>query len=735
MKKILLLAFGFAPALMFGQNNAVSTANNKLVTANIHRTRAVSSTNIIPTEVSPATQNTSAKNHTATTKATGAVGSVIGRTFYDLQSNSSVQRRVNTYTGNKKSATWTISMDSTDAAFPGRGSGYNHFNGSAWGPIPVTRLETNTRTGWPALIQVGNKEMVHAHKSPAPYNTFQLANTAIGGNFTSQTNPTPANTTNIWTKTAVSGNNIYLIDCNQDTGTIIPINGVRNAVAYSRSTDGGVTFVQDHVFLPGYDNTRYYRSGGDDYFIDAKDSIVAIVIGGLTNDITLWKSTDFGVTFTKSVIDSFPIAAYSRNTMTDLNGDLVPDTLDTNDGTVTCLIDNAGKVHTWWGFASYFHDGTGGFLRFVGALIYWNEYTNTKITIDGIGAAFRDCDGDGTFTLGSGFSLAATNSMDAQYRSNGMINTPQAGIDANGDLFVVYSAVMDADTSFGVGVAGTATPTGQNYRDLFVMHCPGTSVNYQDWSFPVNITKSWGIEDMYPSMSRTVDTKLHITWQEDEEAGNNLSSGDPVANNYIKYAAIDKATIIASGATADSICNPTAAPTAPASNFNWAYTPNDSCKIIFTDISLGSPTSWLWIFGDNQTSTLQNPVHTYSTKTNYNAKLTSSNSAGSSTSGTKGIAACGKSSGIIDIAAQVNVEIYPNPTTGNLVIDFTKFNSNQVSIVVENALGQQVAVVSQVKLSGLDKVLIDLSAQSNGIYFVKLSSEKGSYTKRIVLEK
>jgi PKD repeat protein len=33
--------------------------------------------------------------------------------------------------------------------------------------------------------------------------------------------------------------------------------------------------------------------------------------------------------------------------------------------------------------------------------------------------------------------------------------------------------------------------------------------------------------------------------------------------------------------------------------------------IFFTDLSLGNPTSWLWTFGDNNISTLQNPAHLY----------------------------------------------------------------------------------------------------------------------------
>ena len=49
----------------------------------------------------------------------------------------------------------------------------------------------------------------------------------------------------------------------------------------------------------------------------------------------------------------------------------------------------------------------------------------------------------------------------------------------------------------------------------------------------------------------------------------------------------------------------------------------------FTDQSAGSPTSWKWTFGDGTTSTLQNPVHTYSRAGSYTVSLTVTNAYGS----------------------------------------------------------------------------------------------------------
>jgi len=53
--------------------------------------------------------------------------------------------------------------------------------------------------------------------------------------------------------------------------------------------------------------------------------------------------------------------------------------------------------------------------------------------------------------------------------------------------------------------------------------------------------------------------------------------------------------------------------------------------VSFIDTSTGSPTSWLWNFGDGQTSTKQNPYHTYTKLGGYTVTLTATNLLGSNT--------------------------------------------------------------------------------------------------------
>lgn len=71
---------------------------------------------------------------------------------------------------------------------------------------------------------------------------------------------------------------------------------------------------------------------------------------------------------------------------------------------------------------------------------------------------------------------------------------------------------------------------------------------------------------------------------------------------------------------------------APFADFAASLTSGcDILTVQFTDLSNNNPSSWYWEFGDGQTSTLQNPVHTYSQPGNYTVSLTVSNTFGSNT--------------------------------------------------------------------------------------------------------
>jgi Zn-dependent metalloprotease len=70
-------------------------------------------------------------------------------------------------------------------------------------------------------------------------------------------------------------------------------------------------------------------------------------------------------------------------------------------------------------------------------------------------------------------------------------------------------------------------------------------------------------------------------------------------------------------------------PVEPIANFTADSVISCSGIIQFTDLSTNSPTSWFWDFGDGNTSTLQNPSHTYTLDGYYTVTLQATNGTGS----------------------------------------------------------------------------------------------------------
>jgi PKD repeat protein len=71
---------------------------------------------------------------------------------------------------------------------------------------------------------------------------------------------------------------------------------------------------------------------------------------------------------------------------------------------------------------------------------------------------------------------------------------------------------------------------------------------------------------------------------------------------------------------------------APQASFDWNE--SEICQgetISFTDLSVGSPTTWIWSFGDGEQSNEQNPTHTYTESGEYSVSLTVTNSVGFNT--------------------------------------------------------------------------------------------------------
>jgi len=84
------------------------------------------------------------------------------------------------------------------------------------------------------------------------------------------------------------------------------------------------------------------------------------------------------------------------------------------------------------------------------------------------------------------------------------------------------------------------------------------------------------------------------------------------------------------GSTANATIQRLSTLVAPVADFTATpLTGSAPLEVSFMDASTNDPTSWLWDFGDGNTSTLQNPTHTYTVVGHYTVSLTATNFKGS----------------------------------------------------------------------------------------------------------
>lgn len=479
---------------------------------------------------------------------------VIGTTQNDQQSNASVYRHLHVFNDGKASATWTTSTD--PAPYSTRGAGYNHFNGTSWGPVTGLKIEPK-RTGFPcyAYNPTTNEEIITSHKVDGTTGNaggiMFNRKPGIGSGIWASTDALDTSATSpgvLWVQTAISGDYMITIGSYTDSSATQPnrvvIDGIRTPQVYSRYQFSTDTWLVKNQLLPGYTSERVYAGGGDNYSIDAQGNNVAILMGGTFDDLALWKSTDAGATWTKTIIDSFPIPAYvSKKAF---------DTTETNDGTVNVVLDNSGIAHCFWGRRLILDEDTTddqySYFPGVNGIMYWKEGTPTADIELNIITAMSDELANGASDLG-----ASWNDVSARYGQVGITTMPNATVGEDGTIYLVYNSLNETDPS----------TDSKNYRDTYLIYSKDGGAT---WSATIiagtgatlstgalNLT-GWieiNTEQVFASVAERVDSKVHISFLHKSTIGRYDATNNPGAagNHQIYYMTIDTSSIFAGTVT------------------------------------------------------------------------------------------------------------------------------------------------------------------------------------------
>lgn len=393
----------------------------------------------------------------------------IGVTVYDLQTNGCLNRRIHRFDDGTIGAVWTRAVNSP--SFSDRGTGYNYYDGTTWGPWLPERIET-VRTGWPTYAPLGpTGEMIISHDAidKLVINTREVKGT---GPWVETYLSGPADFPKVtWPAVLTSGpdnNHVHLLGIIRD-GYM----GQDQTLGYWRSLDGAQTWDIQHEVIEGTGADYYTQTGADDVaWANPRANTLAFVSASIWHDLYMMKSTDNGETWEKTIIWEHPYPFYNENT--------VCDTFYTVDYSASIALDHNGMAHVAFGITRVRKDAVGtsyNLYKYVDGIGYWNEtmptFSDDHHALNPYGGGeliedynligwTQDVDGDGEVTL-----------IDVEYyRSHGLSTMPYLVID---DAGVVYLAYSSATETF-VTQDGTL-----NYRHIWMRTSPDLGVTWGEF--------------------------------------------------------------------------------------------------------------------------------------------------------------------------------------------------------------------------------------------------------------
>jgi hypothetical protein len=450
----------------------------------------------------------------------------LGTTVYDLQTNTSIENRFYIYPEDETMyGTWTRGM--TASSFNERGTGYNKYDGSAWGTAPTSRIE-NERCGWPSYAPLGpTGEIVVSHTE---ISGLKICTRAVRGTgtWTQAVLPGPAGAVDIsWPRVITTGpdhNVVHII-----ATTYVAYQGQNLPILYYRSQDGGQTWDIQHEILQGMDASNDLGYGGDDYaWGTPKGDTIYFLVNGQWSDAFIMTSYDAGTTWNK-------IPVFNNGYHLNPSGTVTP-IFATTDGSGCVEMDKEGVFHVVMGRMRAMDDGSPTphkYYPYTDGLIYWNS--TMPVLADSLFLDTLDAHGQ---LLGYVTENATNDPMvRIPFYGVSLSSYPQITIDDNDDIFVIWSGV-----TVGNPYVGTDS---LNYRHIWFRK----SFNHgTTWTDMEDINRGLAYiyrEFVFPSMAKYSNEQVHFIYQTADVPGSCVKDNANVAfhTNTIEYRALDKISI------------------------------------------------------------------------------------------------------------------------------------------------------------------------------------------------
>jgi hypothetical protein len=162
----------------------------------------------------------------------------------------------------------------------------------------------------------------------------------------------------------------------------------------------------------------------------------------------------------------------------------------------------------------------------------------------------------------------------------------------------------------------------------------------------------------------------------------------------------------------------------PVSAFAFAVNNRD---VQFTNQSAWAA-NYLWRFGDGDSSTLENPLHSYATSGSFQAELEVEGYCGTATSLQTVLLVFGLKEDILHA-----LQVYPNPASEKLQIKLVLRNPAPVVMRITNAAGQTVWVYKSTGTTMSENEQLNIAHWPPGLYLLHLTLPEEQRTFKIIV--
>lgn len=154
--------------------------------------------------------------------------------------------------------------------------------------------------------------------------------------------------------------------------------------------------------------------------------------------------------------------------------------------------------------------------------------------------------------------------------------------------------------------------------------------------------------------------------------------------------------------------------------------------IIFTTNNSTGATTYSWDFGDGDGSNEENPIHVYDEDGTYTITLTAENDCGTSTTTFEVSVVV---SSVRSLSAEVRTTVAPNPNNGTFNFSIEQLPSDRADLIIIDAQGRLVYQQVIQLANGQAEQTIRLQNLAGGVYLLRLATEQGIRTERLVIQK